>query len=319
MMSKRFSKGSKISYLYKPVRKDVRSKVLLFFAHATGMHKELFLPNVERIRKRFDFDFAALDFRGHGDSPKLKLDEDGFMRKSWDRIFVEDIYEVLRELPKYEMILGIGHSMGAANLVHAQLSRRCFDGLVLCEPILPFPGGTGLMRDSSSRRHPFAERTVRRRNSWKNVDEAMKYFLSKPMFARWHKDCVKVHVQEGLKRTDDNEFKLKCEPVQEASIYDGTGTCIHERLHEIKCPTIVMVGEKSFHMSGPDMKTVAAFQAIASMFSDTIPDTNKMTTTDKAWVVPNCTHFFPQENPNSIVNAVISLKSAVSRVNLSKL
>ena len=301
----RFTKKSNISYLYKK-RGDRCSNVLVFFAHATGMHKELFLPNVERIEKRYaDFDYAALDFRGHGDSPNLDLDEDGFMKQAWERTFVEDVLEVLEELPKYDRIVGCGHSMGAANLVHAQLSRGCFDGLVLCEPILPFPGGTGLMRDSSSRRHPFAERTMRRRNGWKSSEDALKYFNSKPMFARWHEDCVDVHVREGLVWRD--EYKLKCDPVQEASIYDGTGSCVHDRLCEIKCPTITMVGENSFHMSGPNMKTVPAFQAIASMFSN--PISPPYSSTEHAWVVPKCTHFFPQEDPDSIVNAVVSMIS----------
>ena len=135
-MRRRLTEKSKIAYVYKK-RGDRRSNVLVFFAHATGMHKELFLPNVERIEKRFvDFDFAALDFRGHGDSPKLDLDENGFMKQTWDSTFVEDVFEVLEEIPKYEYVVGCGHSMGAANLVHTQLSRDCFDGLVLCEPIL---------------------------------------------------------------------------------------------------------------------------------------------------------------------------------------
>ena len=66
-MRSRLTKKSKIAYLYK----KRGSNVLVFFAHATGMHKELFLPNVERIEKRYDdFDIALIDFRGHGDSPK---------------------------------------------------------------------------------------------------------------------------------------------------------------------------------------------------------------------------------------------------------
>ena len=66
-MRSKLTKKSKIPYLYK----KRGSNVLVFFAHATGMHKELFLPNVERIEKRYDdFDIALIDFRGHGDSPK---------------------------------------------------------------------------------------------------------------------------------------------------------------------------------------------------------------------------------------------------------
>eukprot|EP00940_MAST-03C_sp_MAST-3C-sp2_P001728 g1728.t1 len=319
-MRKKFTKTGRIAYVHRrrAVRRTKGRRVLLFFAHATGMHKELFLPNLKHIESRLfpagDVEVVSVDFRGHGDSPKLDLDREGCMRTSWSRVFADDIIEVLDDVRTDEprIVIGIGHSMGAANLVHAQLSNpRTFDGLVLCEPILPFPGGTRLMPEKTTKRHPFAVRTLRRKNGWKSISEARAYFISKQMFARWDKDCLEEYLRHGLFECADGTFRLKCEPVQEASIYDSTGSCVHDALNTIVCPTALMVGQDSFHMSGPNnMKTVQAFDAIAAKFGNPVAARSVKGT---AWVVPESTHFFPQERPSSLVDAVVEVTKRASR------
>lgn len=103
------------------------------FCHATGLHGAVWEPLSNALGP--DFERWALDFRGHGASVVPPEDPLPWTGMAEDVLAVVDALAV-----EPGTLLGVGHSLGGAALLLAEVARPgTFAGLWLFEPIAPPP------------------------------------------------------------------------------------------------------------------------------------------------------------------------------------
>jgi pimeloyl-ACP methyl ester carboxylesterase len=156
----------------------------------------------------------------------------------------EDLKRLCGELAMERSIL-VGHSMGAAvaTLAHAVLGLPVAK-LVLIEPIFLPSGLYGI--NITVDQHPLAARAVKRRNQWRDREEARRDFKSKPFFQTWDPEVLELYVQHGLSEDDGGALRLSCPPLQEAALFiGGSHFDPWPVLPSVACPTLVVEGEKS--------------------------------------------------------------------------
>ena len=207
----------------------------------------------ERLRDRFQC--VAVDYRGHGDS--LPPASGHFV---WDG-FGDDTCAVLDELEPITRLTGspygIGHSMGGAALLLAELRRPgTFAGLVLFEPVVMPP----LMRRDDPT--PIAAAARRRRADFESYDHAYTNFSAKPPMNLLDPASLRDYVDFGFRQTPSGAVRLKCEPEHEALTFEGARHNIWERLGEVRCPVLVLSGEP------PAMGPGAVAALVASRLSN---------------------------------------------------
>lgn len=180
--------------------------------------------------------------------------------------------------------VGVGHSMGGAALLMAELERPGrFDGLVLVEPIV-FPPPFRRMD------HPLAALARRRRRRFADRDEARTNFAGKPPFATWTEPALAGYLADGL-RVEDGGVGLACAPSFEAELYTAASAHgVLVRSAEIRCPVTILVGERS------DTYPDGWAERLAGAFGDAA-----------LTVVPEASHFLPMESPEAVVGAVSAM------------
>ncbi len=208
------------------------SGVDVWLSHATGFCGacwrpvvDLLVPKVARL--------VMWDFRGHGRSQRSALPV------SWWTM-AGDVIEIRSAFASHgDIHVGVGHSMGGAALVMAEITRPgSFDGLVLAEPILV---GDPVRRTS----YPLADVVRKRRSRFESRDRAARNFERKAPFSRWHADALAGYLQDGLVDRHDG-VSLSCDPDFEAEVYDTAhGHGASRLLNAAAAPTTVMVGDAS--------------------------------------------------------------------------
>lgn len=106
------------------------------------------------------------------------------------------INQLRNELPR--PIFGLGHSMGATQLINVSLMHpRILQGLLLIEPIVfPYSG-------ENRGRYPPAQISARRRDSFESLDGAISHFQSSRMFRTWDSRAFDMWVKYGLRYLPD--------------------------------------------------------------------------------------------------------------------
>ena len=232
-----------------PVPSAAAESPTVVFAHGTGHCKEIWFPVIDRL-KESGANYVSCDLPWHGESRKGYEPSPGRRgsellrphRADWAGEAPEALLEVIDDISTGGPVVGVGHSMGAAALVNAELRRPTFDALLLAEPVL-LPWwtqvhiavfGTGL-----------SSATAGRRTSWPCRDEALAS-ISRTVGKRWSDDCVGAYVDGCLSTTDDGALELRCDRDDEAHIYLNAGdTDAITNLGEISCPTLVTAGQLS--------------------------------------------------------------------------
>lgn len=198
------------------------------FAHATGFCGEVWRPVVQGLPETLEA--HVWDFPCHGTAPRLDHPIDWWSLGQWSLDQVAGL-----DAP----LIGVGHSMGAACLVMAELlSPGRFDALMLIEPIIFPPPYQRIDHEvgtaAEKRKRHFASRQAAREN-----------FVSKPPFNKWHKTALDGYIDCGLIDTNDGCI-LACLPEDEAEIYRGaTQHGVWDRMGELEPPTLIMAGENS--------------------------------------------------------------------------
>ncbi len=208
------------------------SGVTLALAHATGFCRGVWDPVIDELRVAGIEDSVVLwDHRGHGESEKPPLPIDW-----WDA--ARDGLAVLAGVSG--PIVGIGHSLGAASLLMAEiLAPGTFSAIVAIEPIVFPPPYRPIDH------HPMVEAAKRRRRSFASPGAALANFASKAVFGGWDGRALEAYVNCGL-RPDGDHWVLACQPEYEAAFFAASP--LHgawDRLGEVAPPVHVVAGRDS--------------------------------------------------------------------------
>lgn len=246
----------------------------VYFAHATSFCGAVWRPVIESLGS---VDTVTWDFAGHGSGPRL---EPPF---EWS-IFGE---QVLAETEPGGV--GVGHSMGAAALVMAQLTDpRRFRFLVLIEPVV-FPAPYARLE-----RDQMAAVALKRKRSFGSRAEALENFASRPTFAGWDRRALEGYVEGGLVEVADG-VALACAPEVEAEIYRSSRAHeTWEQLDHVEIPVLIMAGAESDTIP-PDLA-----RAQAARFRSAGVE-----------IVPGVGHFLPMERPELVADRVRRVLEAV--------
>lgn len=209
-------------------------------AHATGFNGLVWRPLAAALTNAR---VVAPDFRAHGGSPVPPGAD-----LSWER-FGDDVLATLDAIgwtvdpssddPKP---VGIGHSMGGAALLLAELRRPgTFAGLWLYEPIIFPPDVRQYMGDVD---HPLAAGARHRRPSFPSREDAIANFGAKPPMNTFDPLALTAYVEGGFVNAPDGGVTLACRPDDEARTYETAASCTaYERLGDVTCTVVVVRGE----------------------------------------------------------------------------
>lgn len=275
----------------------------ILFAHATGFNKEIMNPIVEDLSSLLDTNNISvygysIDFTGHGDSrDRIKHFGKGLL---WSDFAPEDIREVVNKNQESEgLLIGVGHSMGAACLVMAELKYpNMFDGLILYEPIL-YPPGPSASAASSI----LAANALKRRYQWKSYEHAGTALENRGIFSAMDRRAFYGYIYGGMfENINDNCVELKCSPQVESKMFSQPHVSIWNDLQEIKCKTLVMCGSNSTHLQG-----YAAYKDTPELFQDM----SRHFSNSKFQVMRNTGHFGPLERSREFSNVIFDFLNEV--------
>jgi pimeloyl-ACP methyl ester carboxylesterase len=253
----------------------------LYLAHANGFCKEVWYPVVDHLREsRIDADVVAWDALAHGESEAGSPPYDW-----WD--LGEDVLSVVSAF-EHTSRIGVGHSMGAAALVMAEVNRPgTFDGLVLIEPIT-FPPPFGRFDN------PLVVGALRRRRAFPSQEAALAHFAEKEVFERWDDRALQSYASAGL-HLDEGEWVLRCKPEHEADFFrGGAAHGAYEHLSEIESPVLLLAGEAS-----------------TSHDRSLIEDLDSRLAHSSALIVPEAGHFLPMEKPEHISDLILGFLDGI--------
>jgi pimeloyl-ACP methyl ester carboxylesterase len=247
------------------------------FAHATGFCGAVWRPVVEHLPEGLDV--RVWDFPCHGSAPRLDHPIDWWSFGEWalDQV-----------APLDGPLIGVGHSMGGASLVMAELlSPGRFDALVLVEPIIfppPFERREGGLAEAAQKRKPvFDSRLAAREN-----------FASKSPFNAWHPAAFAGYIECGLTDTEEG-VRLSCLPEDEAEIYRAaTVHRVWDRLGEIVPPTLIMAGANSDTHQQHFVQSITARMRRAGFE-----------------MVPSTGHFLPMEKPDLLARRIEAIAKGI--------
>ncbi|MDX1448338.1 MAG: alpha/beta hydrolase [Acidimicrobiia bacterium] len=263
-------------------QRDLQGKTRphLVFAHATGFCAGVWRPIRSLLQ---DHDSTALDFRGHGASRS-----DRTVRSWWE--MASDVLAVTGELED-ETLIGIGHSMGGAALLMAEmLQPRTFAAFVLVEPIV-FPGPHRRNPD-----HPLVSLARRRRDRFESKQAVRDSYGSKAPFESWHPDALAGYVDGGFVADSGGGVTLACSPQTEAEVF--TASPVHgawARLGEIEAPAVVLYGSDTDTFPPGHAEALAAQMGEASAIG-----------------VSGTGHFLPMERPAVVADTVRKMEQRLS-------
>jgi pimeloyl-ACP methyl ester carboxylesterase len=224
---------------------------------------------------------VAWDHRGHGesDNPPLPIDW-------WDT--ARDVLAVLDGVA--EQVVGVGHSMGAASLLMAEiLAPGTFAAIIAIEPIIFPPPYEPIDH------HPLVESAQRRRGSFDSPQLALENFAAKPVFSGWDSRALEAYVTCGLQQ-DGDEWVLSCPPEYEAAFFAAAP--LHgawDRLGEVTIPVRVVAGRDS------DSHPAEFADAQAARLGNATLE-----------IVDGSGHFLPMEQPGRVAGIIGQVISSIS-------
>ena len=244
----------------------------VYLSHATGFCGGVWAPVVEDLGS---VETVAWDFPGHGSGPRIETP------LTW-QVFGEFVLDSTRPGG-----VGVGHSMGAAALLMAQLvDPRRFRALVLVEPIV-FPPPHQRVN------HPLASIAIKRKREFPNREEALANFAERGAFSDWDDMALRGYVDCGFLGNDP--IALACDPEVEAEIYETSNEHdTWDRLEEIEIPTVVLAGA---HTDTIKPELARAQAALMGGGVEIVPDTG---------------HFLPMERPDLIAQRTRRMVEAVA-------
>jgi pimeloyl-ACP methyl ester carboxylesterase len=199
----------------------------LLLVHATGFCAGVWEPLADRLD---GFRRAALDVRGHGRS---SVPADGM---SWEGTG-DDVLATIDALGLVRPA-GVGHSMGGASLLLAELARPgTFRSLWLFEPIV-FPAPLSEGPDNF-----LAAGARRRRPEFPSRRAAVDNFAAKAPLDELDRRSLEAYVRFGFEEREDGSVTLRCRPEVEAATFEmGPRHRTWDHLGQVGCPVTVVRG-----------------------------------------------------------------------------
>lgn len=201
----------------------------LLLVHATMFCGRIWEPVAAHLH---GFHVYAPDLRAHGHSPR----PDG-ASLDW-RDIARDVLAVVDHLG-LERPRAVGHSMGAACLLLAEIARPgTFGALWLYDPVVrPSPP---VMGEGESQ---LAAGARRRRATFPSRAAAFDNYSAKPPLGQVSDEARRAYVEHAFEDLPDGSVTLRCRPELEAEVYErGAVHGAHDRLAEVRCPTTVAHG-----------------------------------------------------------------------------
>ena len=244
----------------------------VYLSHATGFCGAVWAPVIEALGSH---ETVAWDFPGHGAGPRIETP------LTW-QVFGDFVLDSTSTGG-----VGVGHSMGAAALLMAQLADPSrFRALVLIEPIV-FPPPHQRVN------HPLASIAVKRKRSFPDREAALANFAERRAFSAWDDMALRGYVDCGF--VGPGPIELACEPEIEAEIYEMSNEHdTWDRLEEIEIPTVILAGAETDTIK-PDLA-----RAQASLLGGGVE------------IVPNTGHFLPMERPDLVARRTLRMVEAVA-------
>lgn len=107
--------------------------------------------------------------------------------------------------------------------------------------------------------HPLAAKSIKRRNAWKDRQEAQEYLLARALYQSWDAEVLNLFLQYGMVENEAGGISLACSPRREAAVFMGG---LHFNpwplLPRIQCPVLVLEGEVSENRSLIDLEKAAS-------------------------------------------------------------
>jgi pimeloyl-ACP methyl ester carboxylesterase len=246
------------------------SSQFVAFAHATGFCKEVWGPVGEELGGR---PFIAWNAPGHGDADEFERPADW-----WS--FARHALDVLE--PYDGAAIGVGHSMGGATLLMAEVLRPGrFRALIVIEPIV-FPPPYRRMEHM-----PLADGALRRRDGFLSPEAIVGNYRNKAPFASWDPRVLAAYIDGGFVKRD-GRWWLRCRPEVEADVYRAaTAHGLYDRLGEVRCPVLVLAGE---HSTTFNEKSVVDL-------TERMPNAGYE-------IIAGTSHFLPMERPGLIADEI---------------
>ena len=156
--------------------------------HGTSFNAGAWVPTLEKLAGRIDADCWLVEWTGHGSSRACPGAGHGPERFDIASVGGRDVFSVLAHgdcacYAETRPVFGVGHSVGAQILCHAELERPgTFSGLVCVDPILSPPRAdaaaavAGLVRGTLGKKNVFETR---------NHEDVAAYFSAE------RKSCVR--------------------------------------------------------------------------------------------------------------------------------
>ena len=216
---------------------------IIYFSHANGFCGQVYKSLLNQINK--DYEVITYDMRGHGDT---NLIADHSKLKSW-YTFRDDLAHLIQDHKKPVTLSG--HSMGGtASLLLALSNPKLVKKLILIDPvILPlryiisykFLQLINLAHLAS----PLSKNALIRRNVWNNENEALKYFSGKSLFRNINSEIITDYVKHCLKKNDNHQYTLKCDPRWESACFKLTSHEVWFDLKKIDLPIKIILTPNS--------------------------------------------------------------------------
>ena len=120
--------------------------------------------------------------------------------------------------------IALGHSFGATiSLMAAAHAPERFRALILLDPALFAPERVAAMQKAQAAggyTNPLAERALRRRSRFAQIEEAVAYWRGRPLFEGWPDSALRLYAQNALAPADDGHgLVLRWSPEWEARGY----------------------------------------------------------------------------------------------------
>lgn len=263
----------------------------LIYAHATGFCGPVWGPVAEEVSGHHG---VAPDFRAHGRSSRPTSGNLHWDGMGDDVLAVVDaLHEGAPRAGTTANLVGVGHSMGGAALLLAEIARPgLFAGLWVFEPIV-FPPAIAQQIEGGN---TLAEGARRRRATFPSDEDAIANFASKPPMSSFDPRSLRAYVEGGFEPLDDGSVTLRCRPEDEAATYEMGGRHLaFDHLGEVGCPVVVVSGRDE---PGPAM--------VAGPVADALPRGRLVQR-------PDMSHFGPMEQPAEIAAMIRTFLDELSR------